>query len=370
MIEFLNLKSVNEKSRKDLSEAFERVMDSGWYIMGKEVKQFEAAFAAYCGVTNCVGVANGLDALILVLDGYKQSGIMKNGDEVVVPANTYIASILAISKAGLVPVLIEPDINSYLIDPARIEEKITEKTKAVLPVHLYGQLCDMDAINAIAKKHGLKVIEDSAQSQGAIYKGKKSGNLGDASGFSFYPGKNLGALGDAGAVTTNDDALTEVIKALHNYGSHVKYENLYQGINSRLDELQAAFLSVKLQVLDADNQRRRNVAQYYIDNITNEKIVLPFAKGSAVVNMLSHVWHVFAVRTSDRKGFQNHLTQQGIQTVIHYPIPPHRQPAYKEWNQLSYPVSEKIHSEIISLPISPVMGQDEIETVIKAVNSF
>jgi dTDP-4-amino-4,6-dideoxygalactose transaminase len=304
------------------------------------------------------------------LDGYKQSGIMKNGDEVVVPANTYIASILAISKAGLVPVLIEPDINSYLIDPARIEEKITEKTKAVLPVHLYGQLCDMDAINAIAKKHGLKVIEDSAQSQGAIYKGKKSGNLGDASGFSFYPGKNLGALGDAGAVTTNDDALTEVIKALHNYGSHVKYENLYQGINSRLDELQAAFLSVKLQVLDADNQRRRNVAQYYIDNITNEKIVLPFAKGSAVVNMLSHVWHVFAVRTSDRKGFQNHLTQQGIQTVIHYPIPPHRQPAYKEWNQLSYPVSEKIHSEIISLPISPVMGQDEIDMVIKAVNSF
>jgi dTDP-4-amino-4,6-dideoxygalactose transaminase len=370
MIEFLNLKSVNEKSRKDLSEAFERVMDSGWYIMGKEVKQFEAAFAAYCGVTNCVGVANGLDALILVLDGYKQSGIMKNGDEVVVPANTYIASILAISKAGLVPVLIEPDINSYLIDPARIEEKITEKTKAVLPVHLYGQLCDMDAINAIAKKHGLKVIEDSAQSQGAIYKGKKSGNLGDASGFSFYPGKNLGALGDAGAVTTNDDALTEVIKALHNYGSHVKYENLYQGINSRLDELQAAFLSVKLQVLDADNQRRRNVAQYYIDNITNEKIVLPFAKGSAVVNMLSHVWHVFAVRTSDRKGFQNHLTQQGIQTVIHYPIPPHRQPAYKEWNQLSYPVSEKIHNEIISLPISPVMGQDEIDMVIKAVNSF
>jgi dTDP-4-amino-4,6-dideoxygalactose transaminase len=370
MIEFLNLKSVNEKNRKDLSEAFERVMDSGWYIMGKEVKQFEAAFAAYCGATNCVGVANGLDALILILEGYKELGVMKNGDEILVPANTYIASILAISKAGLVPVLVEPDINSYLIDPARIEEKITEKTKAVLPVHLYGQLCHMDAINAIAKKHGLKVIEDSAQSQGAIYKGKKSGNLGDASGFSFYPGKNLGALGDAGAVTTNDDALTAVIKALHNYGSHVKYENLYQGINSRLDELQAAFLSVKLKVLDADNQRRRNVAQYYIDNITNEKIVLPFAKGSSVIDMLSHVWHVFTVRTSDRKGLQNHLTEQGIQTVIHYPIPPHKQSAYKEWNQLSYPVSEKIHSEIISLPISPVMGQDEIDMVVKAVNSF
>jgi dTDP-4-amino-4,6-dideoxygalactose transaminase len=370
MTKFLDLLTINKTQREELKMAFERVLDSGWYIMGEEVKTFEAAFAAYCGATNCVGVANGLDALILILEGYKELGVMKNGDEVVVPANTYIASILAISKAGLVPVLIEPDINSYLIDPARIEEKITEKTKAVMPVHLYGQLCDMDAINAIAKKHGLKVIEDSAQSQGAIYKGKKSGNLGDASGFSFYPGKNLGALGDAGAVTTNDDELTEVIKALHNYGSHVKDENLYQGINSRLDELQAAFLSVKLQVLDADNQRRRKVAQYYIDNITNEKIVLPFAKGSAVVNMLSHVWHVFAVRTPDRKGFQNHLTQQGIQTVIHYPIPPHRQPAYKEWNQLSYPVSEKIHNEIISLPISPVMGQDEIDMVIKAVNSF
>jgi dTDP-4-amino-4,6-dideoxygalactose transaminase len=370
MTKFLDLLAINKNQREELKIAFERVLDSGWYIMGEEVKTFETAFALYCEVSNCVGVANGLDALILILEGYKEMGVMKNGDEVLVPANTYIASILAISKAGLVPILVEPDINTYLIDPTHIEEKITEKTKAILPVHLYGQLCDMDPINAIAKKHELKVIEDSAQSQGAIYNGKKSGNLGDASGFSFYPGKNLGALGDAGAVTTNDDSLTGVIKALHNYGSHVKYENIYQGINSRLDELQAAFLSVKLKVLDADNQRRRKIAQYYIDNIVNDNIVLPFKNGSAVDSLLSHVWHVFAVRTENRKHFQDYLLKNEIQTVIHYPIPPNKQPAYREWNQLSLPITEQIHREIISLPISPVMSEADYKKVTEVVNTY
>ena len=273
MIKFLDLKKINAQFSTEFIDAINTVLENGWFILGKEVKEFENNFASFCGIKHCNGVANGLDALILILEWYKELSIMKTGDEVIVPSNTYIASILAISKAGLTPVLVEPDINSYLIDPTRIEEKITNKTKAILPVHLYGQLCDMDSINSIANKYNLKVIEDSAQSQGAIYKGKRSGNLGDASGFSFYPGKNLGALGDAGAITTNDDRLAEVLKAYHNYGSIVKYENLYKGINSRLDELQAAFLSIKLKVLDTDNQYRRNIAQYYIDNIKNNNII-------------------------------------------------------------------------------------------------
>ena len=370
MIEFLNLKAVNDKNKKELQQAMERVLDSGWYILGQEVKDFETAFAAYCGTAHCIGVANGLDALILILEGYKQMGIMQDGDEVIVPSNTYIASILAISKAGLTPVLVEPDISTYLIDPNVIEEKINSRTRAIMPVHLYGQLCDMDAINGIAKKHNLKVIEDSAQSQGAIYKGKRSGNLGHASGFSFYPGKNLGALGDAGAITTNDDELAATLKALRNYGSHVKYQNLYKGINSRLDEMQAALLGVKLKYLDAENQYRRNIAAYYTSNIHNEHIVLPVKKDAAVTDLLSHVWHVFTVRTADRNKFQQYLLEKGIQTVIHYPIPPHKQMAYKEWKDHSFPISEQIHKEIISLPISPVMHQEEYEKVVKVVNNY
>jgi dTDP-4-amino-4,6-dideoxygalactose transaminase len=295
---------------------------------------------------------------------------MENGDEVIVPSNTYIASILAVSKAGMVPVLAEPRMDTYLLDPEAIEAKITAKTRAILPVHLYGQLCNMDAINSIAKKHGLKVIEDSAQSQGAIQKGKRSGNLGDASGFSFYPGKNLGALGDAGAITTNDDELANVLTAYRNYGSHEKYKNLYQGVNSRLDELQALFLTIKLKQLDSDNMRRRKIAQYYIDNITNSNVILPAKKGTAVNAELSHVWHVFTLLVNNRNHFQQYLTQNEIQTVIHYPIPPHHQPAYKEWKELYYPVSEKIHQQIISIPISPVMDIEACKQVVEVVNNY
>lgn len=346
------------------------VQESGWYILGEKVKTFEKEFAEYCGTKYCIGVANGLDALILILEGYKHLGFIKEGDEVIVPSNTYIASILAISKANLTPVLVEPDINTYLINPDLIEQKITSKTKAILPVHLYGRLCDMDAINAIAEKHNLKVIEDSAQSQGAIYKnGKRSGNLGDASGFSFYPGKNLGALGDAGAITTNDDELAEVIKALRNYGSHKKYENIYLGLNSRLDELQAAFLSVKLKKLDEENAIRRAVADHYLNNIKNKKIILPHVNDTAK-NDLSIVWHVFTVRAERRDEFQSYLTTNNMQTVIHYPIPPHKQAAYKEWNNQSFPISEQIHNEIISLPISPVMDQAEVKRVVEIVNAY
>ncbi|GAB2829594.1 DegT/DnrJ/EryC1/StrS family aminotransferase [Ferruginibacter profundus] len=369
MIEFLSLKKVNERHKQELLDATGQVINSGWFILGAQVKKFEQEFAAYCGTKHCIGVANGLDALILILEAYKEMGLMQDGDEVIVPSNTYIASILAISRAGLTPVMAEPDITTYLLDPEAIEAKITAKTRAILPVHLYGQLCNMEAINAIAKKYNLKVIEDSAQSHGAIQNGKRSGNLADASGFSFYPGKNLGALGDGGAVTSNDDELATVLLALRNYGSHVKYRNLYRGINSRLDELQAIYLSIKLRVLDSDNDVRRKIAQYYTAGITNTKIILPAVKDK-VESDLSHVWHVFTVRVEDRAHFQQYLSDNGIQTVIHYPIPPHHQPAYSQWKELSFPVSEKIHNEIISLPISPVMTEDEIKTVVEIINKY
>ncbi|MEO7561809.1 MAG: DegT/DnrJ/EryC1/StrS family aminotransferase [Ferruginibacter sp.] len=370
MIPFLDLKKINLQYEAEFKTALDDILQSGWFILGQRVMDFEDAFAAYCGVKHCIGVANGLDALILILNGYTQLGFMQEGDEVIVPSNTYIASILAISKANLTPVLVEPDINTYLLDPKLIEAKITNKTKAILPVHLYGQLCNMQAINAIAKKHDLKVIEDSAQSHGAIQNEKRSGNLGDASGFSFYPGKNLGALGDAGAVTTNNDELAEVVKALRNYGSKVKYKNIYKGINSRLDELQAAFLSVKLKTLDADNQYRRIVANYYANNIVNEKIILPAAKGKVVTHDFNHVWHVFAVRTKERERFQEYLTKEGVQTVIHYPVPPHEQGAYPEWKNSLHPFSEQIHYQIISLPISPVLKQDEYKRVVEVINAY
>jgi dTDP-4-amino-4,6-dideoxygalactose transaminase len=370
MIEFLNLKEITKRDKKDLFKAFENVLDSGWFILGEQVKKFEKEFADFCRVKNCIGVANGLDALILVLEGYKQLGFMQDGDEVIVPSNTYIASIIAVSKVGLKPVLVEPNINTYLIDVNLIEEKITSKTKAILPVHLYGRLCNMKAINVIAKKYNLKVIEDCAQSHGANFEGNKCGNLGDAAGFSFYPGKNLGALGDGGAVTTNDDELAGIIRAYRNYGSHKKYENLYLGINSRLDEIQAAFLSIKLKTLVNDNQQRKKIAQYYIEHINNDLIELPVSKQTNITDFESHVWHVFAVRVENREMFQKYLSDNGIQTVIHYPVPPHKQPAYLEWNKDSYPISEKIHAQIISLPIHPVMKQEEVEFVCKVVNSY
>ena len=365
MIPFLDLKSINAQYRAELIEACTRVIDSGWYIQGNECKEFDKEFASYCGAKYAIGVANGLDALILILRAYKELGFMKDGDEVIVPSNTYIASILAISQNNLVPVLVEPDINTYLLNPSKIEEKITSKTKAILPVHLYGQTCEMDKINEIAKKYNLKVIEDSAQSHGAYFQDKRSGNLGDASGFSFYPGKNLGALGDGGAVTTNDEELANTIKALGNYGSHKKYENLYKGVNSRLDEMQAAMLRVKLRYLDNELEKRRDIANYYLENIKNENIILPVVRAES-----NHVWHLFVIRTSKRDELQKYLLDNGVQTLIHYPIPPHKQDAYKEWKNESYPISEQIHDEILSLPISGVQSLEDTKNIVEKLNEF
>jgi len=365
MIPFLDLKSINAQYRDDLIEACTNVIDSGWYVNGKSCKHFEEEFAAYCGVRHCIGVANGLDALTLILRAYKEMGVLQDGDEVIVPSNTYIASILAISENNLTPLLVEPDIETYLIDPTKIEDKITSRTKAIMPVHLYGQTCEMDTINHIARNYKLKVIEDSAQSHGAYYHDKRSGNLGDASGFSFYPGKNLGALGDGGAVTTNDQRLADTIRALSNYGSHKKYENLYKGTNSRLDELQAALLSVKLKYLDSETKQRQKIAAYYLTHIQNPHITLP-----SVTTSRHHVWHLFVIRSADRDRLQEYLQQQGIQTLIHYPIPPHQQKAYIEWNQEHFPISEKIHDEVLSLPISGVQTEEETLAIVKALNNW
>lgn len=371
MIPFLDLKGINAQYRAELIEACTKVIDSGWYIQGNECKEFDKEFAKYCGTKYAIGVANGLDALILILRAYKEMGVMSDGDEVIVPSNTYIASILAISQNNLVPVLVEPDINTFLLDPAKIEEKITSKTKAILPVHLYGQTCEMDKINEIAKKHNLKVIEDSAQSHGAYFGDKRSGNLGDASGFSFYPGKNLGALGDGGAVTTNDEELANAIKALGNYGSHKKYENLYKGVNSRLDEMQAAMLRVKLRYLDNEVEKRREIASYYIENITNVNIILPIQNSKfKIINYKNHVWHLFVIRTNKRDELQKYLQENGIQTLIHYPLAPHKQKAYKEWNDKNYPISEQIHNEVLSLPISGVQSLEDTVKIVKVLNDY
>jgi dTDP-4-amino-4,6-dideoxygalactose transaminase len=310
-------------------------------------------------------VANGLDALILILRAYKELGVMKDGDEIIVPANTYIASILAISANNLTPILVEPDLNNYNLDPKLIEGKVTTKTKGILAVHLYGQISDMVAICDIAKKYNLKVIEDAAQAHGASINNKKAGNWGDASGFSFYPGKNLGALGDAGAITTNDELLAKTIRSIANYGSEIKYHNEFKGINSRLDELQSAFLSVKLKHLENEIERRRAVANRYLNELKNDRIILP-----SFINQENHVWHVFVVRVEDRPGFQNYLTNNGIQSLIHYPIPPHQQKAYPELNHLSLPITEQIHRQIISLPISAVLTADEVSEIINIVNLY
>lgn len=365
IIPFLDLKAINGRLLADIKKSFDAVLSSGFYILGDQVNDFEKEFAEYCGVKHCIGVGNGLDALILILEGYKTLGSMRNGDEVIVPANTYIASILAISKSNLTPVLVEPDINTYNIDPEEIKKHITAKTKAIMPVHLYGQCADMDRINEIATNYNLKVIEDSAQAHGALYNARKAGSLGHASGFSFYPGKNLGALGDGGAVTTDDDKLAEIVQTLRNYGSDVKYKNTWQGVNSRLDELQAAFLRVKLRQLDNDNQKRREAAGKYLGGITNSEIILP-----SVPAYTRPVWHLFVVRTGNRNKLQEYLSDKGIETLIHYPIPPHKQQAYRAWNTRSYPLTEKIHREVLSLPMSPVMKESDIDCIIHAVNTF
>lgn len=368
MIKFLDLKAINEQYRGEIDDAIRRVLDSGWYLLGEEGTAFEQEFAEYCGAKHCLGVANGLDALILILMGYIELGLMQEGDEVIVPANTYIASILAISRAGLKPVLVEPDERTYDIDPSLIESALTERTKAIMAVHLYGQCADMDPINAIAEKHGLKVIEDAAQAHGATYRGCKAGSLGDASGFSFYPGKNLGALGDGGAVTTGDSELAEAIKALRNYGSHVKYHNKYKGLNSRLDELQAAILRVKLCYLDADTEKRRQVAQLYLDqlsSINHHSLKMPH-----VAPYGDHVWHLFVIRHPQRDALVGHLAGLGIQTVIHYPVAPHQQQAYPEFAGLDLPITEAIHREVLSLPISPELTNNEVSQVVEGLCNF
>jgi dTDP-4-amino-4,6-dideoxygalactose transaminase len=365
MILFDDLKAVNARDGRDLLSAARRVLESGWYILGNEVEAFESEFAVYCGVKHCVGTGNGLDALVLILEGYKALGIMKEGDEVIVPANTYIASILAISRAGLSPVPVEPDIHSYNIDPRKIPPKIGSRTKAIMAVHLYGQIADMSPLLALARKNNLKVIEDSAQGHGAVYRGKRAGGLGDAAGFSFYPTKNLGALGDGGAVTTGDSRLADAVKALRNYGTVKKSVNRYKGFNSRLDEIQAAILRLKLKRLDRDNALRRKTAELYSASITNPLITRPMVRDS-----LSHVWHQYVVRTPERDRLRVFLKERGIGTLVHYPVPPHRQEAYREWNNLSFPITEKIHEEVLSFPISPILTRREISHVINSVNSF
>lgn len=361
MINFLNLHKINERFRNEIDERITQVLDSGWYILGEQVRVFEKNFANFCGVKHCIGCANGLDALNLIIKAYGFS----TGDEIIVPANTYIASILAISQNGCKPVLVEPDINTYNINPDLIEEKITENTKAIMVVHLYGQAVEMEKIWQLAKKYNLKVIEDSAQAHGTIYKGKRAGNLGDASGFSFYPGKNLGCMGDGGCVTTNDDELAYRIRAIANYGSDYKYHHIFKGTNSRLDEIQAAVLDIKLKHLDEDNKRRREIAKFYRENIKNPNIILPQLKEEE-----NHVWHIFAVRVNDRDKLKKYLEDNGIETNIHYPTAPHKQECYKELEHLSFPVSEKIHKQVLSLPISPVLTRNEVMQVVEVINGY
>lgn len=366
MIKFLDLQKINQRYADELKQAASEVIDSGWYLLGERVKTFENELKNYCGTKNAIATANGLDALRLILRGYMEMGQMKEGDEVIVPSNTYIASILAISDNSLKPVLVEPNIDTYNLDISKIEAAITPKTKAIMVVHLYGRVCWSEQLEEIAKKQNLKIIEDNAQAIGAEWKGIKTGNLGDAAGFSFYPGKNLGALGDSGAVTTNDDELADTIRALANYGSHKKYENKYKGLNSRMDEIQAAFLSVKLKYIDAENQQRREVAKKYLGGITNKNIVLPeFSEDEK-----EHVWHLFVVRTEEREKLQEYLNENQIQTLIHYPVPPHRQEAYEEWINQNFQISEKIHREVLSLPMWPEMVDEEINKIIKVMKSY
>lgn len=361
MIPFLDLKAAYHELQQECDEAYHRVMKSGWYLLGNELAEFESSFAAYTNAKYCVGVGNGLEALELLLKAYEIGA----GDEVIVPSNTYIATWLAVSYVGATPVPVEPDITTYNIDPTLIEEKITPNTKAIIAVHLYGQPCDMDPINAIAKKHHLIVIEDAAQAQGALYKGKKTGSLADAAGFSFYPGKNLGAMGDAGAITTNDETIARKVRMLGNYGSNNKYYNEEKGVNSRLDELQAAFLCVKLKYLDEWNRRRQQLANLYQTNLIKDKsLVLP-----RVIESASSVWHVFVIRHHRRADLQAYLKKCGVETLQHYPIPPHKQKAYVEMNQLHFPVSEEIHNSVLSLPISPHHTETQINTVVEMINS-
>jgi len=365
MIKFLDLQKITQKYSLEIHEAVNRVVDSGWYLQGKENEGFEVNYADYIGTKYCVGVANGLDALRLILRAYMEMGLMKEGDEIIVPANTYIASILAITDNKLVPILVEPSIETYQIADRLIEAAITAKTKGIMLVHLYGQCAYTDRISQICSKHKLKLIEDNAQAHGCKFNGKKTGSLGDAAGHSFYPGKNLGAFGDAGAVTTDDEVLADMVRTLANYGSRKKYVFEHQGLNSRLDEIQAAVLNVKLKHLDEDTLERKKVAKYYIENIKHPEITLPI-----VNDWDAHVFHIFTIRTSRRDELQKYLLDNGVQTLIHYPIPPHKQICYAEWNDLSFSVTEKIHDEELSLPISSVMKVEEAIAVVEIINKY
>ena len=410
MIKFLDIQKITNSFEPELSQAIHRVVRSGWFLLGEEVAAFEKGYAEYIGSKHCIGVANGLDALRLIFRAYIEMGVMQEGDEVIVPANTYIASILAITENRLKPVLIEPDFNTYNLDISLIEKHITPRTRAIMVVHLYGQACWSVQLEQIAAKYNLKIIEDNAQAAGAMAQGsglraqgqhefalcsapcalRRTGSLGHAAGHSFYPGKNLGALGDAGAVTTDDDELAAIVRAIANYGSSKKYVNDYKGINSRLDEIQAAVLRVKLPRLDADNARRREIAQYYLDHITNPEIILPVIRSSELraqssenkepkpsalrpvpcALRLDHVWHLFVIRHPRRDELQKYLSEKGIQTLIHYPISPHKQKAFKDWNNLSYPITEHIHNQVISLPISQIMTENEMKLVAVMINVF
>lgn len=364
-VPFLSLKDITDKYKDEIHEAALRTIDSGWYLQGKENETFETDYSKYIGTKYTIGCANGLDALIWIFRAYIELDVMKEGDEVIVPANTYIATILAITENNLVPVLVEPNPDTLQIDDSKIEEKITDKTKAIAIVHLYGQCAYTDKIGELCKKYNLKLIEDNAQAHGCVYKGIKTGAIGDAAGHSFYPGKNLGALGDAGAVTTNDPELAQAVRSLANYGSQKKYVFQYCGRNSRLDEIQAAILDVKLKHLDEDVKLRKEVAKKYLSGITNPKIKLP-----KIFDWDQHVFHIFTILTEDREGLQKYLTEKEIGTNIHYPIPPHKQECYKEWNNMSFPVTEKIHQQELSLPMSPCLTDEQIQYVIDVINEW
>lgn len=365
MIKFLDLKGITEKYSEELHEVVNRVVDSGWYLQGDENRKFEESYAKYIGSDYCIGVGNGLDALIWIYRAYIEMGVMKPGDEVIVPANTYIASILAITENGLVPVLVEPKFDTLEIDDEKIEAAISERTKSILIVHLYGRCAYTDKIGELCKKYNLKLVEDNAQAHGCRYGDKRTGSLGHAAGHSFYPGKNLGAFGDAGAVTTDDKELADCIRALANYGSQKKYVFKYKGKNSRLDEIHAAVLDVKLRHLDEDNKYRQEIAKYYYDNINNPLVKLPVRLKDD-----NNVYHIFPILCERRGELQQYLSENGVQTLIHYPIPPHKQECYKEWNGFSLPITEQIHNQELSLPISPVLKMIEVQQVVTIINSF
>ncbi len=364
-IPFLNLKKQNLQYEELLKDSFHDFLHSGWYVMGNSLKVFEKELSEYAGTNYAIGVGSGLDALILVFRAYLELGKLKKGDEVIVPANTYIATILAIIENGLNPVFVEPDEFTYNIDTEKVKQKLSKNTKAVLPVHLYGQVCDMHGINALANEYDLLVVEDNAQAIGAEYAGRMTGALGDAAAFSFYPGKNLGALGDAGAITTNDKDLAEVIFALRNYGSQEKYLNIYKGINSRLDEFQASILSVKLNGLDEETEKRRKIADIYLSKISNDKLLLP-----KLQERRGHVWHLFVVQVQERERFMLYMKEKGIDTMIHYPVPPHKQEALKEYSHLKLPLTESIHKHVVSIPLYPALTMEEIDYIIGCINQY